>query len=58
MQNEYTFGWIFIQKLYLFAILIVTHPSVPSSECPDKTVSPMSQYLPRRSERISRKPFY
>ena len=37
---------------------IVAHPSVPSSECPDKPVTQMSQNLPRRSGRISRKPSY
>ena len=37
---------------------IVAHPSVPSSECPDKPVTPMSQNLPRRSGRTSRKPSY
>ena len=37
---------------------IIAHPSVPSSECPDKPVTPMSQNLPRRSGRTTRKPSY
>ena len=34
----------------------VAHPSVPSSECPDKPVTPKSQNVPLTSGRISRKP--
>ena len=37
---------------------IIAHPLVPSSECPDKPVTPMSQNLTRRSGRTSRKPSY
>ena len=43
MQNEYTFSWIFIQEIYLLTVLIVAHPSVPTSECPDKPVTPILQ---------------
>ena len=37
---------------------IIAHPSVSSSECPDKPVTPMSQNFPRRSGRTTRKPSY